>query len=279
MRFCLPALAVLAVFPALAQISGSAGSPVYSSANIVNGATQTPMALAPNTLVTIYGTNLAFSTRAVAGSDVAGNAMPTELDGVQVWFNAQPCPLFYISPTQINFLIPYYVGSGPASIIVANNGHAGLPADIQMHDTSPGLFLWGENQPVAVHLNGELISDSSPALPGEIIVLFAAGLGHTIPDLPYGQLATGGFPIRLAPQLQVLLDGVACPPGNILYAGLTFGFSGLYQINLRLPSDAPSNPEIQLNIGEDSSPGSIRLAIQPVLPGASRNAPPAGRVQ
>jgi uncharacterized protein (TIGR03437 family) len=104
-------------------------------------------------------------------------------------------------------------------------------------------------------------------------------LGHTIPDLPYGQLATGGFPIRLAPQLQVLLDGVACPPGDILYAGLTFGFSGLYQINLRLPSDAPPNPEIQLTIGEDSSPVSIRLAIQSFLPGSSRNSRPAARVQ
>lgn len=264
MRFCLPALAVLAVLPALAQIPGSAGSPVYSSASIVNAATQTPMALAPNTIATIYGTGLAFSIRAVAISDVMGSAMPTELDGVQVWFNAQPCPLFYISPTQINFLIPYQVGPGAASIIVANNGHAGFPADIQIHNASPGLFLWGNNQPVAVHLNGELISGSSPALPGEIIVMFAAGLGYTIPDIPGGQLAVAGFPIRLAPQFQVLLNGVACPPGSILYVGLAPGFAGLYQINLRLPADVPPNPEIQLSISEDASPGSIRLAIQPL---------------
>ncbi len=266
MRFCLPALALLigfAAFPALAQISGGAGSPVYSSASIVNAATQTPMALAPNTIATIYGTDLAFSIRAAAISDVAGAAMPTELDGVQVWFNAQPCPLFYISPSQINFLIPYQVGAGAASIIVANNGHAGFPAAIQIHNTSPGLFLWANNQPIAVHLSGELISDLSPALPGEIIVMFAAGLGHTMPDVPGGQLAVAGFPIRLAQQFQVLFDGVACPPASILYAGLAPGFAGLYQINLRVPSDAPPNPEIQLTVGEDASPGSIRLAIQP----------------
>lgn len=279
MRFCLPLLALLSALPAVAQISGSAGSPVYSSSSIVNAATQTPMALAPNTLATIYGTDLAFSTRSVMSADLAESAMPTELDGVQVWFNSQPCPLFYISPTQINFLIPYRIATAPAWIIVANNGHAGLPAQIQIHNTSPGLFLWGNNQPVAVHLNGDLISDSSPALPGEIVVIFAAGLGHTLPDLPDGQLATSAYPIRLAPQFQVLLDGVACPPGSILYAGLAPDFIGLYQINLKLPSDAPPNPEIQLSVDGDSSPGSIRLAIQSILPDASRNARPTPRVQ
>jgi len=38
-----------------------------------------------------------------------------------------------------------------------------------------------------------------------------------------------------------------------------------------LPADAPKNPEIQLSIGEDSSPGSIRLAIQSFLDGSARN--------
>jgi len=278
MRFCLPLLAVLAGLPALAQISGSAGSPFYSPDSIVNAATQTAGALAPNTIATIYGANLAFSIRAVAASDIVRNALPTELDGVQVWANAQPCPLFYISPAQINFLIPYRVVAGTVSIIVTRDGAAGFPAEIHIHNTSPGLFLWGDNQPVAVHLTGELISDASPALPGEIIVIYAAGLGHTTPDISVGQLATAAFPIQFATQLQVLLDGVACPPGSILYAGLAPGFAGLYQINLRLPSDAPPTPQIQLSIGEDSSPASIRLAIQSFLDSTGRNGRHAGRV-
>lgn len=279
MRFCLPLLAVLAASPALAQISGSTGRPFYTSDSIVNAATQTAVALAPNAIATVYGTDLAYSTRAVAGSDVVRGAMPTELDGVQVWFNAQPCPLFYISPTQINFVIPYRAVASTVSIVVTRNGVAGLPVDVQVHDTSPGLFLWGDNQPVAVHLDGQLISDLLPALPGEIIVIYAGGLGHTTPDIAGGQLATAAFPIRFAPQLQILLDGIACPPGSVLYAGLSPGFAGLYQINLRLPQDAPPNPEIQLVIGEDSSPGFIRLAIQSFLAGAARNGRPARSVQ
>jgi uncharacterized protein (TIGR03437 family) len=279
MRFCLPLLAMLAALPALPQISGSTGRPFYTADSIVNGATQTAVALAPNAIATIYGTDLAFSTRAAASSDVIRGAMPTELDGVQVWSNAQPCPLFYISPGQINFLIPYRAIAGTVSIVVTRDGVAGFPVDLQIHNTSPGLFLWGDNQPVAIHLDGQLISGELPALPGEIIVIYAGGLGHTTPDTAGGHLATAAFPISFGPQLQVLLDGVPCPPGSILYAGLAPGFAGLYQINLWLPADAPPNPEIQLRIGEDSSPGSIRLPIQSFLATASRNGTSAGNVQ
>jgi len=282
MWFRFPLLAVLAALPALAQISGSTGAPSYSSDSIVNAATQTVGALAPNTIATIYGTDLAFSTRAVTASDI-GSVLPVELDGVRVWFNMQKCPLFYISPTQINFLIPYQASAGTASIIVSHDALAGFPVDIQVHDTSPGLFLWGDNQPLAVHLDGQLISGLSPALPGEIIVMYAGGLGQfgstTLLHMQSGQLATAAFPIQLAPELQVLLNGIPCPPGSVLYAGTTPGFAGLYQINLRLPPDAPPNPEIQLVIGQDSSPGLIRLAIQSFLTGASRNGQPAGNVQ
>jgi uncharacterized protein (TIGR03437 family) len=292
MRFYLPALAVFAALPALAQISGSTGAPFYTSDSIVNAATQTAGALAPNAIATIYGTDLAYFTRAVASSDIIHGLLPTKLDDnldgtvldtVQVWFNAQPCPLFYVSPTQINFQIPYRAAAGTASIVVAHDGRAGLPVDIQIRDTSPGIFLWGDKQPLAVHLSGELISDLSPALPGEIIVIYADGLGQwndkSLNDIHSGQLATAAFPIQFAPQLQVLLNGIACPAGSVLYAGTTPGFAGLYQINLQLPLDAPPNPQIQLAIGDDSSPGFIQLAIQSFLAGASRNGSPAGNVQ
>ncbi|HVW07356.1 MAG TPA: IPT/TIG domain-containing protein [Bryobacteraceae bacterium] len=272
-------LALVMVLPAAAQISGSAGAPAYSSESIVNAATQTVGALAANTIATVYGTNLAFSTRTATSADVVRGALPTQLDGVQVWFDAVPCHLFFISPTQINFLIPAQIPPSTGSIVVARDGLAGFPVNIEIHNTSPGLFLWGDSQPVAIHLNGQLISEVSPAVPGEVIVIYTAGLGRTVPDSADGQLATAPLPILFASQLQVLLDGVPCPPGCLLYAGLTPGFAGLYQINLLLPADAPPNPEIQLVIGGDASPGSIRLPVQSFSAEASRNGQSAARVQ
>jgi uncharacterized protein (TIGR03437 family) len=99
-------------------------------------------------------------------------------------------------------------------------------------------------------------------VPGEIVVIYAEGLGRTKPDTTSGQLATSAFPIYYLSQLQILLNGVACPPGNVLYAGLAPGFAGLYQINLRLPGDVGANPQIQVSIGPQISPSFIRLAVQ-----------------
>src|SRR5579863_4276679 len=86
------------------QITGNGNTPSYTAQSIVNAATQTVEALAPNTIATLYGMNLAFDTRAVASSDIVHGVMPTTLDGVGVWVNSIPCSLFFVSPTQINFL-------------------------------------------------------------------------------------------------------------------------------------------------------------------------------
>ncbi len=255
-------LAALAPLPIHAQISGSGSAPFYTANSIVNGATQTAEALAPNAIATLYGTGLSFTTRAVASTDVVRGVMPTQLDGVAVWVNAIPCSLFLVSPTQINFLVPYQLIAGTVSVIVARDGQAGPSVNIQLNSTSPGLFLWNGNNAVAIHLNGKVVSSILPAVPGETIVIYAGGLGRTAPDTSGGQLATAAFPIYYASQLRVLLNGVACPPGNILYAGLAPGFAGLYQINLVLPPDLTSNPEIRVVIGTQISPPSIQLAVQ-----------------
>jgi uncharacterized protein (TIGR03437 family) len=245
------------------QITGNGTAPLYTAQSIVNAATQTAIALAPNTIATLYGTNLAFDTRAVASTDIVRGMMPTSLDGVGVWVNSIPCSLFYVSPTQINFLVPYQLTAGTVSLVVARDSQAGPTVSIQLASTSPGLFLWNGNNAVAGHLSGVVISDAFPAVPKEIVVIYAAGLGRTSPDTTGGQLATSAFPIYYFSQFHVLLNGVPCPPGNVLYAGLAPGFAGLYQINLRLPDDVAANPQIQVSVGPQISPGFIQLAVQP----------------
>jgi uncharacterized protein (TIGR03437 family) len=245
-----------------AQVSGTSTAPNYIALGIVNAATQVVGALAPNTIATLYGTNLSFTTRAAGASDLAGATLPVSLDGVKVFVNSIQCNLFYVSPTQINFLVPYDFVAGTLSLVVARDGIAGPSIKIQLTNTSPGLFLWNGNNAVAVHLNGEIISATSPAKSGEIIVVYAAGLGRTSPDTSSGRLATAAAPIYYFSQLQVLLNGLPVPAGSITYAGLTPGFAGLYQINLKLPAGLSPNPEIRVAIGQQVSPPFVQLAVQ-----------------
>lgn len=255
----LPIAVLLTAAPVLAQLSSPA--PFYTVNSIVHAATQTPEALAPNTIATVYGTALAFDTAAVATSDLVGGNLPTSLKGVSIVVNGLPANLFYVSPTQINFLIPYQLTAGTVSIIVVRQGLAGPAVFVQLNATAPGLFVFN-NLALATHLNGTLLSAASPAQPGEIVVIYVVGLGRVTPDTTPGKIVTSAATIAAVSQLQILLNGTACPQANILYAGLAPGFAGLYQINLVIPPLTPPNPEIRISVGAQISPPEVVLAAQ-----------------
>ncbi len=254
---------LVTVFRAVLLHAGAASlAPSYSAASIVNGATQTAEALAPNTIATMYGTNLAYDTYAVAASDLNGGALPSSLDGVTLYVNNLPAHLFFVSPGQINFLVPYELIPGMVTVFVLRDNLAGPVVTIQLNSTAPGLFPWNGNMAIAIHLNGTLVSAGAPAHAGEIIVIYAAGLGRTTPDTTSGKIASSAAVIVAAKQMQILLNGIACPAANVLYAGLAPGFAGLYQINLILPTPLPLNPEIRIAIGAQVSPPLVELASQ-----------------
>jgi uncharacterized protein (TIGR03437 family) len=223
----------------------------------VHAATQTAEALAPNTIATIYGTNLAFST-VISPS---GSTLPESLGGVNVVVNGIIANLFFVSPTQINFLVPYDLLAGTVTLFVGRDGLSGPVVKIQLNSTAPGLFQYN-GFVIATHLNGSLISQAAPASAGEIIVIYVAGLGRTSPDTTSGKLVTSAATIVAAAQTQVLLAGAPCPPPDLLYVGLAPGFAGLYQINLRLPAQVPPNPELRVQVGPQISPPGIPLALQ-----------------
>ena len=89
-----------------ADLTVPSTAPAYTAAGVVQAATQMPGALAPNTIATVYGANLAYSTHAVTTADLEGGSLPTTLDGVRVVLYGFYCGLFYVSPGQINFLVP-----------------------------------------------------------------------------------------------------------------------------------------------------------------------------
>lgn len=256
-------LTVLFAAPgARADVPTTGNNPYYVAAGIVNAAAQTAEALAPNTIATIYGLNLSWDTYTLGPSDVSNGELPTALDGVTVLMNGIPCNLFYVSPGQINFLVPYEITTASAGVQVLRQGAEGPNVTVPMALTSPAFFTWDGNLAMAEHADGSLITPQSPATSGEVVVLYAAGLGRTSPDIQSGEVVSAATFILYFAQLQILLNGNPCPAGNVFYAGLTPGFVGLYQINLVLPENLPPNPEIQIAIGSAESPSAILLPLQ-----------------
>jgi len=241
------------------DVTGNTAAPAYSAAGLVQAAAQVSEPLSPNSIATLYGANLSFNTHSLGPEDLSGGELPLELEGVSVVVDYIPVPLLFVSPGQINFLIPYNITGNTATLFVLRQNLAGPVITVPLVLASPSFFTWNVNLAIATHVDGSLVSPSSPASAGEIVVFYAAGLGRTSPDILTGELVTRAATLLYISQLQVLFNGVPSDPRNIYYAGVTPGFAGLYQINIRLPSPLPSNPSVQIGMGAQVSPAGLYL--------------------
>lgn len=258
-------LALLAFGWPLAAESGRREAPSYSAAGIVNAATNLPGSLAPNTIATLYGANLAYVTRALSPEDVRGGVLPLLLtgSGVRVSVGDVPAHLYYVSPTQVNLLIPSTLAPGRAEVQLTLDGRAGPVVVIQLAAAAPALFRIGEQWIVACRPDGSVVTEESPARPGDVVVLYATGLGRTIPNPHSGEIPLQAAVLERLAEFQVLLDGQPLARERIAYAGLAPGFAGLYQINLRLPDQLPRHPEVRLRLGGQISPAGGALPAAP----------------
>ena len=110
--------------------------------------------------------------------------------------------------------------------------------------------------------NSAIVTAAAPAQPGDLIILYAAGLGSTSPNTQTGEIPQFGAPISAFKSFQVLLNGKAIDPATVPYAGQAPGFPGVYQVNFYLPGNCPPNPQIQLAVGSQISAAGIILAVQ-----------------
>jgi uncharacterized protein (TIGR03437 family) len=238
-------------------------TPAYTSAGIVNAASNAAGPLSPNTIATLYGTGLAFSTRAITGDDIRGNVLPTTLPntGVRVFIAGLATHLYYVSPTQINFLVPSNLTPGTYDLELTLDGRRGPAVKVTLAGESPELFGGSAAGFVAAtYPDGTAVTADRPSKAGDVVVIYATGLGRTNPDLPAGQLASGAAGILRAADFRCSLAGkLADPP---LYVGLTGGFAGLYQVNLKIPEGTPADPEVRVGIGEPTSLG-LKLPVRP----------------
>ena len=237
-----------------------ANAPNYTAAGIVNGASFAP-GLAPNTIVSIFGTNLSWDTRALQSSDLAGGVMPTSLANVEVYFEGWPAYLYYVSPLQINFLVPSDLLPGTFQFWVDRQGTRGPIVSVTLQNAAPAMFQLPSGAVIATHPDGSLVSSDSPAAAGGIVTLWATGLGNTKPELVDGVLATAA-PLQWLSQLNqfdVRINGAVLDPTKILYAGAAPHYAGLYQVNVKLPEQLPANPEIRMGLGGTLSPPGLIL--------------------
>jgi uncharacterized protein (TIGR03437 family) len=239
-------------------------NPLLTAANVTNAA-QPTAGIAANTYVTLKGTSLAATKRSWQAADLAAG-LPGKLDGVTVTMNGKPAFIYYISPVQVNVLTPADLApTGPVSVVITNNGLDSSAITLQSQTVAPALFLINSDKYVAAtHSDNRSIigpptliaNTTTPATPGETVVLYANGLGQTTPAVTNGTVVTTALPLAAMPT--VLFNNVA---GNVVFAGLTA--TGLYQINVTLPATLPDGDiPVVVQTGGVSSPTGALITIK-----------------
>jgi uncharacterized protein (TIGR03437 family) len=265
--FLLAALVLLADSSCVTT-APSTGAPCYTAASVANSASNLAGPYAPNSFLTIYGINLSYVTKSIGLGDIKVNELPWVLTGtgVSVVIGGISAYMYYVSPDQVNVLIPSTLTAGLVTVALDNDGFYGPAVQITLDAAAPAMFQSDATTVIATHGNGPLVTAASPASPGEVVVLYASGLGETAPADVCGFLPEIAAPLEDMAEFQVLLNGTAVDQQLIQYAGQTPGFAGLFQINLQLPASSPQNPEIRIgfvnNQGSNLSPAQRFLPVQ-----------------
>jgi adhesin/invasin len=105
-----------------------------------------------------------------------------------------------------------------------------------------------------------LNTPSAPAHAGDALVIYCTGLGAVAPAVPAGAAAPSLPLSRTVNPVTVTIGTQSAQP---FYAGLTPGYSGLYQVNVIVPAGiaAGANVPVVLSAGGALSPP-VTIAVQ-----------------
>lgn len=269
------AVVTLVLFLGLVPLNVWAQAPPVPQINpggMVNVASYAqPGVLAPGVIFSIFGVSLTDGTTATALS----TPLPTRLAGASVLINGVTAPLFFASPQQINAQVPVELaGLSSAMVQVEVQTPAGRmisPAmAVAMSSVSPGVFTWDQNGrgPGAI-LRASDFSKICPAgrsdcvtnraALGDVIAIYMTGLGQVRGPWVSGRPAETASPTLNTPTVRI-----GTIQATVLFSGLAPGFVGLYQVNVRVPENAPVGDNVPLSVrigSTDANPVTIATAI------------------
>jgi uncharacterized protein (TIGR03437 family) len=204
---------------------------------------------APGGWIEIYGTNLAAGVQSWTSADFNGINAPTALGNTYVTIGGQQAFVDYVSPGQVNVLIPSNVPTGQPQLTVTTPAGSSAAYSLSINTVEPGLLaptnfnVGGAQYVVAQFADGTYALPtgalngvpSRPAVAGDVLVIYGVGFGPVTPDIPAGQLV--GEANALASDFSIFIGGLQC---QVRYDGLAPDFTGLYQFDIVVPSGIPS---------------------------------------
>ncbi|HEV8144795.1 MAG TPA: hypothetical protein VGP79_00365 [Bryobacteraceae bacterium] len=250
---------------ATTTLSGSAPAnpkvPIVFSGGVVGTASYVASP-APGTLISIFGAELADDS--FASPEIP---RPARILTTQVLLNDTTLPLLFVSGGQINALVPYGLATNSTYQLIVRRGDSiSTPETLAVLPAQPAVFTIDQSGKGQGHIyrattSGQQILATSGAAvtAGDVLVVYSAGLGEVDP----GSIA--GTPARID-VLQRTVNPVTATIGGVNakveFAGLTPGFTGLYQVNLVVPPGVVPSETAELVLsaaGQVSTPATLAV--------------------
>jgi uncharacterized protein (TIGR03437 family) len=240
---------------------------------VVSAASYAGASLAAEEIVAGFGTNLA-AVAAVATT----LPLPTSLNGVSVSVKdaagtERLAPLFFVSPTQVNFLIPAGTGNGAAAVTVIRNNTTAASGAIAIAPVAPAVFS---------------ADASGKGLAAANVLRIAGGGGQSYEAVGRFDPQQNKFvpaPIELGPATDQVflilyatgvrnrsaLSAVRATIGGVnaevSFAGAQGAFAGLDQLNIRIPRDVPGGEMDVVVTADNKTANPVRINVLPAARG------------
>ncbi len=242
------------------HIVGSS-APQFSAAGVVNSASFV-QGLVPGSLASVFASGVLDDPGIVGAAAIP---LPGDLGGVSVSVAGVAAPLLAVANSNglelVNFQVPFEIaGRSSASVVVTRSGHSSPTVDVPVLDVQPAIYTTDGTQAVAVHAaDYTLVTAAKPLRGGEFAFIYSAGLGavsnppSTGSGAPFSPLAVALADVRVS---------LAGSPCDVPFAGLAPGLVGVYQVNFRVPANAPSGSQnLVLTAGAATSPA-VKVPVQ-----------------
>ncbi len=224
--------------PSMLLLSGTSAPPLIQG-DPLNAATFLAGPISAGEVITVFGTGL-------GGPGCQGRDQ-------EVTFNGIPGGILYASSTQIDVQVPWdLAGATGAQVAPMRNGMAGAPVPAVVQAASPGIFTLSENGagagaivPAGTHKPS---SPDNPALRGRYASIYATGLG-SVTNTPVTGRSSPQQPLAQTTAMPVVIVGGV--KAQVSWSGLSPGFTGLYQVNFKVPSGAPVGDAVPVTLSLD----------------------------
>jgi uncharacterized protein (TIGR03437 family) len=244
-----------------AQSAMSVPQPVVAA--VTSAASYDASGVSPGEIATIWGQSLGPANGAQA--QPSNGVWGASFSGVQVFFNGNPAPIYFVSNTQLNAIVPYAIAAQTTvNVVVVYQGNASAPFQVAVAAAKPAIFTddtSGHGQGAILNHDYTLNSPANPEARGQYVFIYGTGEGLTTPPGVDGRISGTPLP-NVSLNCSVAIGGQTA---SWNYCGEAPGATaGLVQVNALIPQSVTPGGAVPVTIaiGGVASQANVTVAVK-----------------